>query len=271
MAESKFSLVLDFHNHLIPQVDDGSQSIEISRSAIAHMRDQGIKTIITTPHLRASMLGSGGSRSDYLERVDAGWTVLRERASQEFSDIRLERGFEILLDVPRPDLTDPKTRLGGTKFALTEFPFTSVPPHSARLLFDLRMNGYEPILAHPERYTEVQDDPGRLEEWIRIGIGLQVNAGSLIGNYGPRARKASWLFLERGWVSYVCSDYHASGQCATKAAAEALKANGGSEQVELLFAVNPERILREELPLPVPPLESRRSRLERTLRNILRR
>src|SRR5689334_14034231 len=156
------------------------------------MRDQGIKTIVTTPHLRASMLGKGGVHREYFDRVDAGWALLSAYAAREFSDIRLERGFEILLDVPHPDFTDPQARLAGTKFALTEFPFTSIPPHNARSLFELRMSGYEPILAHPERYTEVQEDPARLEEWTRMGVGLQVNAGSLIGNYGPRARKVSW-------------------------------------------------------------------------------
>jgi protein-tyrosine phosphatase len=263
--------VLDFHNHLIPQVDDGSQSLEASADAIAMMERQGIRNIITTPHLRASMLRSEQSHAEYFELVDHKWSLVSSYATANFPDVRLERGFEILLDIPDPDLSDDRTRLAGTRFLLVEFPFTSIPPHSARALFDLRMKGYEPIVAHIERYTDVQQNLNRVEEWRRVGAGLQVNTGSLIGNYGPDAMKAGWLVIERGWASYLSSDYHTFGECATAAAVGAILSRGGAEQVELLCTVNPEGILREEMPRPVPPLKSSKSWLKRTLRHMFRR
>jgi protein-tyrosine phosphatase len=262
--------VLDFHNHLIPDVDDGSESIEASTSAIATMREQGIRNIITTPHLRASMLRIKEAHAEYFERVDSQWSLLASHASTHFPDVRLERGFEILLDIPDPDLSDSRARLAGTKFLLVEFPFASIPPNSAQALFDIRMRGYEPIVAHPERYVDAQKDPEIVAEWIRVGAGLQVNAGSLVGRYGPESNKTAWLFLSRGWANYISSDYHAKGECASKAAADAIRRRGGSEQVELLFTVNPERILAEEMPLPVPALAGRAHSWAGRLRAALR-
>lgn len=248
--------MLDFHNHLIPQVDDGSESIEASAGAIAIMRDQGIKNIITTPHLRASLLQTN-EYSGYFAAVDAGWKQLSDYASKHFPDVRLERGFEILLDVRNPDLTDPRTRLAGTQFILVEFPFTSVPPNSPQALFDIRMQGYEPIVAHPERYLDAQLSPRLIEQWIGIGVPLQLNAGSLLGVYGPQAKKTSWQILANGWASYVSSDYHARGTCHTAAAVKAIKSRGSDEVVDLLFTTNGERILAGERPLAVEPLRPR--------------
>jgi protein-tyrosine phosphatase len=246
--------VLDFHNHLIPQVDDGSQSIEASAIGIATMREQGIRNIITTPHLRASTLAAESDHADYFERVDRQWGILSAHASKHFPDVRLERGFEILLDVPDPNLSDPRTRLAGTRFVLVEFPFNLVPPNSAQALFDLRMRGYEPIVAHPERYADTQKDLKLVEEWINVGAHLQINAGSLLGKYGPDATRTVTSILARGWASYISSDYHATGSCHSADAKKAIRSRGGDECAEFLFTTNPERILAGSLPLAVPPL-----------------
>jgi protein-tyrosine phosphatase len=261
--------VLDFHNHLIPQVDDGSQSIEESRAAIAAMTRQGITNIITTPHLRASMLRGGYAHDPYFARVDQQWELLSRDATAHFAKLRLERGFEILLDVPNPDLSDPRTRLASSRFVLVEFPFTSIPPNSGRALLDIRRQGYEPIVAHPERYDEAQSDPERIEEWLGAHVGLQINAGSLIGTYGAAAMKLGWDLLARGWASYISSDYHATGECPSESAADAIRERAGDEWVEQLFTVNPEKLLTDELPVPVPPMPMKSSGWEDWLRAAL--
>ncbi len=231
------------------------------------MRSQGIKTIITTPHLRASAVRSGRADPKYLELVDRQWALLRDRVGERFADLRLERGFEILLDVPDPDLSDPTTRLAGTKFLLVEFPFASIPPNSERALFDIRMKGFEPIIAHPERYADIQTNPSRLERWLRTDVKLQINAGSLVGAYGPVPQSTAWLILANGWASYLSSDFHAVGECATKAAIDAISRHGGMDQIQSLCTINPERILSGEAPLAVDPL-ARKGLLKRMLANI---
>ncbi len=247
--------MLDFHSHLIPGVDDGAATIEESRSALASMRAQGVRIVITTPHLRASILVRPDERDAYFELVDSSWEILRTMAAAEFPDMRIERGFEIMLDMPKPDLSDPRLRLAGTKFVLVEFPFSALPPNSAQALFDVKMAGYHPIVAHPERYVDMERELTTANEWRRVGAGLQVNAGSLVGAYGKKAEGLSWRLVRAGMADYLSSDYHARGEPKVAEARDALVHAGGREQHRLLTVTNPEAILKNQHPLPVPPVK----------------
>jgi protein-tyrosine phosphatase len=133
----------------------------------------------------------------------------------------------------------------------------SVPPNAPQALFDLKMAGWTPVLAHPERYSNASAGLDDAAEWRRVGALLQVNAGSLLGRYGETARKLAWGLVERGWASYLCSDYHARGRYPVAEATAALAQAGASEQAELLFQHNPARLLASEAPLPVPPVHRR--------------
>ena len=248
--------VLDFHNHLIPGVDDGAVNIEQSLVGIRTMVAQGIDRIITTPHLRASLVGQPEKYNSYLERVEKSWLVLSEHAQRDFPRVRLWRGFEILLDVPEVNLDQPDLRLARSTFVLVEFPFLSVPPNSDRALDNIKAQGYEPIVAHPERYVDVQRSTAVVRDWLATGAWLQVNAGSLVGSYGPAAKKAGWTLLQLGAVSYVSSDYHSTGICHVREAAQLVASRSDEATTELLFSVNPGRIPQSTPPLPVSPVSN---------------
>ena len=242
---------LDFHNHVIPNVDDGAADLDAALAAIETMRAQGIGHIIASPHLRASVARNLAKGDDYFARVDTAWGLLEKAASS--SAPRLHRGFEILLDEPTVDLSNPVLRLAGSSFVLVEFPFNFIPPHSADVLFNIRVQSHYPIVAHPERYADVQQNPGRVADWLKVGAYLQANAGSFLGIYGGAARKIAWRLLEAGVISYVCSDYHSVGPCHTQAAFNVIASRFGREIADLLFSGNPLRILRNELPTVVQP------------------
>ncbi len=246
--------MLDFHSHLIPGVDDGSPNLETSRVAIATMQAQGVKTIITTPHLRASLLTRPIDLEDYFELVDSAWEALAEMVAIEFPKMRLERGFEIMLDTPQINLSDPRLRLGGSRFVLVEFPFAALPPNSSQVLSDIKVSGYHPIVAHPERYADMDSELEIAKEWKRVGAALQVNAGSLVGMYRPRAEKLAWKLLRRGMADYISSDFHARGEPQNKYAVEALKRIHCDQQIDLLTHVNPNGILLDRAPSEVPPI-----------------
>lgn len=246
--------MLDFHSHLIPGVDDGSASLEQSRIALAAMQSQGIRTVITTPHLRASLLDQPDDLEDYFELVDSAWEALSEMSAVEFPKLRLERGFEILLDTPRIDLSDPRLRLGGSNFVLVEFPFSALPSNSSQVLLGIKMAGYHPIVAHPERYAGMDDDLSIAMEWKRVGAALQINAGSLVGYHRPRAEKLAWRILRRGIADYMCSDFHSRGTPQIALAVGALERAKASGQVDLLTNVNPGGILENRPPVAVPPI-----------------
>lgn len=247
--------MLDFHNHLIPGIDDGAASLEESRSGLAAFRAERVVDVITTPHLRASMIDHPHELDPYLDAMEQAWSALKNLATEEFPEMSLERGMEVMLDIPAPDLSDPRVRLAGTSFVLMEFPFMSIPPHSVPALRNVIERGWIPVLAHPERYRNMSGNHDLVEHWRDVGARIQVNAGSLVGQYGPSARDLAWELLRRGCVDYLSSDYHSRGKLRVNEAIALLEKRGGSSQAFALLTENPERILRNELPLPVEPLD----------------
>lgn len=255
--------IVDFHNHLMPAVDDGSQSIEESIAALGAFVGDGVQKVITTPHVSGVLTMEAPLIEARLAELDAAWARVSARASQLYPNLVFERGVELALDTPNPDVTDPRLRLAGGPFLLFEFPFMTVPPRSIAAVASLRSKRVLPIVAHPERYRGFPSDLSLADEWRRAGAFLQVNGASLLGRYGERARQLALALLERGWVDYLGSDYHARGEPRVRAYREALESLGGHEQVQLLTETNPARVLSGEAPLPVAPLRLKRSLWDR--------
>jgi protein-tyrosine phosphatase len=247
--------MLDFHSHLMPGVDDGAADLDESRSGLAVMREQGITTIITTPHLSASLTDKPRELDEYLGRLDVAFDALATLAATEFPDLRIERGVELMLDTPQPAMGDARLHLAGTNFVLMEFPYMTIPPNSAMAVRQLRGRGVIPIVAHPERYSNMSSNADLIEAWKDAGAYIQLNAGSFVGQYGGTAKRLAWSILERGLADYMCSDYHSRGRCSVRACATALLEKGGAAQLRALTLTNPQRMLRNEAPIPVEPLE----------------
>lgn len=260
-------LWVDFHNHVIPGVDDGAGDVEQARAALAAFGREGVDVVVATPHLNASI----ALRPEALERrmaeLDAGWKRLREGLPQEWAH-RVERGAEVMLDVPEPDLSDPRFRLAGSRAVLVEFAYMRVPPRSAETMGALRATGFLPVLAHPERYRGLDTELRTVGRWLEAGAFLQVNAGSLLGRYGKGPERVARTLLERGWVHCLASDYHARGEPGVAEARALLESWGGQDAAHQLFQGNPSRLLRNEACQAVEPLgppEGWLSRLRRTL------
>lgn len=255
--------MLDFHNHLMPAVDDGARDDEDVRHALAAFVEQGVDAVIATPHLDGSVTAQPDLLAERLGAFDAAWERLSAIARDAHPGLELDRGAEVKLDSPEPDLSDDRIRLAGTRFALVEFPHLMIPPESARALFTLAADGWTPIVAHPERYAGIERELDIVGEWRRVGARLQVNQGSVLGRYGSHAQAIALALLERGWVDYLASDFHARGTPHTAACRAALLDRGAEEQADLLMKVNPVRIRAGEDPIPVPPLARKRGLVDR--------
>lgn len=247
--------MIDFHSHLMPGVDDGAADIDESRSGLAVMREQGITTIITTPHIQASLTGKPREFEGYMGLLDSAFDALATLAATEFPELRVERGVELMLDTPQPAMGDARLHLAGTSFVLMEFPYMTIPPNSAMAVRQLRGRGVIPIVAHPERYSNMASNLDLIESWRDAGAYIQVNAGSFVGQYGATARRLVWGIVERGYADYICSDYHSRGRCSVRACATAMLERGGGAQLRAMTLTNPQRMLRSEAPLPVEPFE----------------
>ena len=261
----------DLHSHMVPGVDDGARTIEETLEGVERMTLVGIRKIITTPHLDASLTRDPAAYEKRIDQLDRAWMDARREVRERFPEVDFRRGTELMLDIPDPDFSDERLRMGGTSFVLLEWPRLQLPPGTVEVLSRMSLAGIKPIIAHPERYVGFDRELDLASEWRKAGAFLQVNYGSLLNRYGPEARTLAFRLLRRGWVDYLSSDFH----CRThlklfhKEAVQRLAELGGAEQISLLTVTNPQRVFRDEEPVPMPPLPGERTLWAR-LRELLK-
>ncbi len=261
---------VDLHSHLVPGVDDGARTLDEALEGIERMWERGVTRIVTTPHLSATMTTVPERLESFLAPMDEAFGRLKEAVAERFPDLTLGRGHEIALDLPDPDLSDPRLRLDRGSVVLVEWPGLQCPPGTERVLEHLVESGVQPLVAHPERYRGHERNVALVGRWRDAGAWLQVNYGSLVGRYGPQARERALRLLERGWVDCLASDFHARPHLRLymRETRELFTELGFGEQWALLAGENPGRILDGEAPVPVAPLQLSTGVLER-IRKVL--
>ena len=235
--------MIDIHSHVLPGVDDGAQTLDDSLELMAQAADSGVHTLVVTPHCNVPDEFdnyAGPELEELFARVD--------RAREEAGiPLRLCRGMEIFATEELPLLLRDKRvwTLNGTDYFLMEFAFQEDPDFCRDLLRRCRDLGFRPIIAHPERYFFVQDDPDLAFEWCISGYGLQINKGSLLGRFGPEPKSCAELMLQHGLAACVASDAHSPYRRTTYFGEieDYLMEYYGSDFARLLLEENPARIL----------------------------
>lgn len=247
--------MIDLHTHLLPGVDDGSPALEHSVAVLERFAGIGVQVVVCTPHLRASEADRAPR-----EQYEA---IFAELVAAAPARLKLELGWEIMLDEPGVNLAAPGLALGRSRAVLVEFPRTSPPASGASEIFRLRMSGVVPVLAHPERYWGCS--VSQVREWKRSGAVIQMDAIMLLGRT-PMSALAHDLLAE-GLVDCMASDNHGDER-SLAIARDWLSEMGETGQADLLTRENPARILADEDVMPVPPLARRRGMFGR-LREML--
>jgi protein-tyrosine phosphatase len=233
--------MIDIHTHLLPGVDDGSPSVEVSVPVLERFRQDGVTVLVCTPHLKAT----DAARAP----VERNRRILAELVKHAPPLPELVLGWEIMLDAPGADLRAPHLHLGDSLAALVEFPRMHVPPGATQEILRIRMSGVTPVIAHPERYHMCT--PHVVREWRSVGAVIQMDAIMVFGN-APTSRLARKL-LEEGLIDCIASDTHGDSR-SLRAARDWLEAIDAHEQAELLCTVNARRLLNREAVLPVTPI-----------------
>jgi protein-tyrosine phosphatase len=241
--------MIDLHLHLLPAVDDGAQSIDVSRAMVERSRAIGFETLVATPHLDGPLTG------EYRARVASAWSAVAPIAAAV--GIQLGQGYEIKLSpdlAPRLEGGEPVTLAGG-RAVLVELPFVGWPNYTEQCLFDIQTAGFRPLLAHPERYTEAQRDIDRLLQLADRGVAMQVTFASLAGVFGRQAQRLGEELLRRDAATVLATDAHSAGQRfeLVKEGLARARALIGFARVKQLTDDNPRALLHDEpLPNPVP-------------------
>ena len=249
--------MIDLHSHILPGLDDGSrfaeEALEMARSAV----DDGIVALAATPHVR-------DDHPTTPEEMEHALESMRARLHDAGIPLELLPGGEIALD-RLPELGDDDLRrfgLGGNRsWLLLETPHFGWPLGIEETLFELRLRGFQAVLAHPERNLEVQEDPGRLTRLVETGTLVQVTAASLDGRLGPQPQRTARRLIELGLAHMLASDAHAPS----------IRQIGMSAAVRELGDAALARWLTEEVPraviaggpLPPRPVSRRRFGLGR--------
>lgn len=191
--------MIDFHSHIIYGVDDGPKDKETSLRMIMNAELEGTGYICATPHF---IQGSCQvSREEYTEKL--------QELSEE-SSISIIPGMEVYIDSSLPDLYR-KGKVWGINwgpYMLIEFPMREVPRFAKDIFHELSILGVRPVIAHPERNLKLMSNPEILEEFVEDGYLLQVNSGSLTGEYGQSVQKAAEKLVRKNMVHLMGSDGH---------------------------------------------------------------
>jgi protein-tyrosine phosphatase len=245
--------MIDIHNHIIFDFDDGPKKLDESLEMLKIAADQGITEVFATSHFNE--LIPSNVEDIYFERLN----ILREKVIEHNIPVNLYSGSEIFFHhlIHETVKKSRVTTLGNqNKYVLMEFPMYLIPNGIEEALYRLSMEGYIPIIAHPERYTSMHSRPEKLLNFIKFGGLLQVNAGSILGEFGKPCQKTAMWLLEQKVVHFIASDAHAPVGRAFKLAkaARALQDNFDQDYIDELVEKNARKIIqnRELEPKQLP-------------------
>lgn len=199
---------IDIHAHILPELDDGAQSMEESIAMVRAAAESGVEAMIATPHSNLTGLYENyrsGALTDALE-------ALRQRVRAEQLPVEILSGMEIYATEDLPALLRQNRflTLHSSRYLLLEFDFHESPVWCTQLLEQVCDLGYIPIIAHPERYYAVWKEPWCVYPWLDMGCHLQLTRGSILGRFGREPLRASAFLLQHNLVACVASDAHGS-------------------------------------------------------------
>jgi len=245
--------MIDIHHHCLPGVDDGPRDLSEAAEMCAVAAEEGIETIIATPHVLR-----GRWRPFSREELQARLATLREKAG---TSPRIELGSEYFFSHDMTEVLRGGVSilpLAGSRYILLELAANSVPPMFEQPLYRAQLDGWIPVIAHPERNRVFQARPGMLAAFISHGARVQITATSLTGGFGREARTAAETFLRRNMVHFVATDAHNLGKRPPRVAEslDALRELVSEPVFEALTVDNPRAVLENQgLPWDPEPAE----------------
>jgi protein-tyrosine phosphatase len=238
--------LIDLHCHILPNVDDGAESLAVSIAMARVAVDDGIETIVATPHtLNETYTNLPGQVADRVAE-------LRDIFSREQIGLTLLPGADVHLNTGMAERVfagEAATINGNGKYMLVEFPSMSLPDGYQEELFELKLKGITPIITHPERNLVFQHNPDALYDLVGAGCLIQATAMSITGGFGQEAMECVHRLLERRLVHVIATDAHSATRrppVLSTAVAVAAQILGSREAAVAMVKDLPEAIIRGE-------------------------
>lgn len=223
--------MIDIHTHILPGVDDGSPDMETSIALLKEELKQGVTDIFVTPHYF--------KYRGYLSTSDENQLIfnqLVEEKKKQNININLYLGTEIYYDKDtirnlENSIVKP---LGDSKFVLVEFSLFEESEDILEAINSITAKGYTPVIAHPERYPYIKKEDAYYY-MRRMGAKIQINASSLLGDYGKKTKKFVFKLIKKNLIDFVASDIHGFRKVKLSEAYEVVKKAFSIEKANDLF------------------------------------
>ncbi len=198
--------MIDFHTHILHDIDDGARNLDDALAMAQAAVDDGITTMVATPH---SQLSAHGNRYS-VELVRERLAELRQALAHARLPLAVLPGTEIRYhpDLPAQLEAGAVLPCGEHGALLIECPGSHLPDDLDDVIFKLQVAGYRIVLAHPERIKPVQKNPNLLIPLIERGVAMQLTAATLMGSHGPTMKRLGETMLMHGMVHLLASDTH---------------------------------------------------------------
>lgn len=196
--------MIDIHSHILPGIDDGSKKISMTLDMIKRASVDGTTDIVATPHYR-----KGYFYVPYKEVKEIA-TNINKLVKSEGIDCNIHYGQEVYYSESIiEDLENGEIgTINGGKYMLVEFPMRRVPEEAIDYMYELKLRGITPIIAHPERYKDFMNDITKINEFINEGCLFQMNAGSILGEFGSEVKKCAEKLVKHRIYNFIGSDAH---------------------------------------------------------------
>lgn len=236
--------IIDIHNHILPGVDDGAKSRLEAAGMCVFAVEEGIRTIVATPHYHPGVQAAGN------ERRDVSLQALEDEIERRGLRLQIYRGNEIYYSVQSvEDLLAGKARtMGSSQYVLLEFSPGADYSYIRQGLNHLIREGYRPILAHAERYREVVCEKSRIYELTEMGGYIQINASGVTGLSGRKVKAFCNEMLKEELVHFVATDAHdlKTRTPGIRKCADIIIKKYGAAYAKRLFIDNPQKMLWDE-------------------------
>ena len=196
--------MVDIHSHIIPGIDDGSKSMEMTLEMLRNAEKEGTREIIATPHY---LLEYGEAT---IEEVKNHVKEINAILENEKIDVKVYSGQEVYFTekIIEDYMEGNIGTINDSRYMLIEFPMDKFDENTFDILYELQVRDIVPIIAHPERYKPFIEKPSLINDFIDQGYLFQVNAGSIKGKFGQNVKKTADLFLANNIYNFIGSDAH---------------------------------------------------------------